>query len=89
MLYVFTIDDTILGVCDEEHLKESVSRVWKETTEDGTSNEVVVHELKSNVIEYEPTHPTYYFDRYDEGTKLGLRLIGLGGMIDMPLEIEV
>lgn len=93
MLYVFTIKDSVLGICDEEHLKNTVSKVWKETTEDGTSNEVVVYGIdEMNVVEAEPTFISYYFDKYDDEdgkTKLGLRLIGLGGEIDMPLDIEL
>lgn len=88
-MFIFTIGDAVLGICDDEHLKKSVSKIWKESVKNGISDDVIIHEIKQNTIEYEPTHPTYYFDKYDEGTKLGLRLIGLGGSIDIPLEIEV
>ena len=44
---------------------------------------------KINSVGYDELITSYYFDKYAEGTKLGLRLIGLGGAIDIPLEIEV
>ena len=90
MLYIFTIKDRVLGVCDYEHLKENTEKIWNESRENGEENDVVVDWVqKINAIDYEEPITSYYFDKYDEGTKLGLRLIGLGGAIDIPLEIEV
>ena len=59
-------------------------RAWRK------ENDVVVYGVeKINSVGYDELIASYYFDKYDEGTKLGLRLIGLGGAIDIPLEIEV
>ena len=56
----------------------------------GEENDVVVYCVeKINSVGYDELITSYYFDKYDEGTKLGLRLVGLGGAIDIPLEIEV
>ena len=89
MLYVFTIKESVLGVCDREHLKENVEKIWNESRENGEENDVVVYCVeKINSVGYEEAITSYYFDKYDEGTKLGLRLVGLGGAIDIPLEIE-
>ena len=90
MLYIFTIKESVLGVCDYEHLKENAEKIWNESRENGEENDVVVYGVeKINSVGYEELIASYYFDKYDEGTKLGLRLIGLGGAIDIPLEIEV
>lgn len=90
MLYIFTIKESVLGICDEDHLKENTEKIWNESRENGEENDVVVYCVeKINAIDYEEPITSYYFDKYDEGTKLGLRLIGLGGAIDIPLEIEV
>ena len=90
MLYTFTIKESVLGICDEDHLKEDVENIWNESRENGEENDVVVYCVeKINSVSYEEAITSYYFDKYDEGTKLGLRLIGLGGAIDIPLEIEV
>ena len=89
MLYIFTIKDRVLGVCDYEHLKENTEKIWNESRENGEENDVVVYYVDENTVNYESPFASYYFDKYDEGTKLGLRLIGLGGAIDIPLEIEV
>ena len=90
MLYIFTIKERVLGVCDYEHLKENTEKIWNESRENGEENDVVVYCVeKINAIDYEEPITSYYFDKYDEGTKLGLRLIGLGGAIDIPLEIEL
>ena len=89
MLYIFTIKESVLGICDEDHLKENVEKIWNESRENGEENDVVVYCVeKINSVGYEEAITSYYFDKYDEGTKLGLRLIGLGGAIDIPLEIE-
>ena len=89
-MYVFTIKERMLGICDEKHLKENVEKIWNESRENGEENDVVVYCVdKINSVGYEEAITSYYFDKYDEGTKLGLRLIGLGGAIDIPLEIEV
>ena len=89
-MYIFTIKERVLGVCDYEHLKENVEKIWNESRENGEENDVVVYCVeKINSVDYEEAITSYYFDKYDEGTKLGLRLIGLGGAIDIPLEIEV
>ena len=90
MLYIFTIKERVLGVCDYEHLKENTEKIWNESRENGEENDVVVYGFeKINSVGYDELITSYYFDKYDEGTKLGLRLIGLGGAIDIPLEIEV
>ena len=90
MLYIFTIKERVLGVCDYEHLKENAEKIWNESHENGEENDVVVYGVeKINSVGYDELIASYYFDKYDEGTKLGLRLIGLGGAIDIPLEIEV
>ena len=90
MLYIFTIKESVLGICDEDHLKENVEKIWNESRENGEENDVEIYCVeKINSVVYEELIASYYFDKYDEGTKLGLRLIGLGGAIDIPLEIEV
>ena len=90
MLYIFTIKERVLGVCDYEHLKENAEKIWNESRENGEENDVVVYGVeKINSVGYDELITSYYFDKYDEGMKLGLRLIGLGGAIDIPLEIEV
>lgn len=90
MLYIFTIKESVLGICDEDHLKENVEKIWNESRENGEENDVEIYCVeKINSVGYEELIASYYFDKYDEGTKLGLRLIGLGGAIDIPLEIEV
>ena len=89
-MYIFTIKERMLGICDEKHLTENVEKIWNESRENGEENDVVVYCVeKINSVGYEEAITSYYFDKYDEGTKLGLRLIGLGGAIDIPLEIEV
>lgn len=88
-MYVFTLKETVLGICDEEHLKENVKKIWEESCELQTENDVVIYHIELNTVNYDSPFATYYFDKYDDETKLGLRLIGLGGAIDMPLEIEV
>ena len=89
-MYIFIIKERMLGICDEKHLKENVEKIWNESCENGEENDVVVYCVeKINAVGYEEPITSYYFDKYDEGTKLGLRLIGLGGAIDIPLEIEV
>ena len=89
-MFIFTIGDRVLGVCDYDHLKENVEKIWHESCEDGTEKDVIVHEVNEmNKVVYESPYVTYYFDKYDEGSKLGLRLIGLGGSIDIPLEIKL
>ena len=89
MLYIFTIKERMLGICDEKHLKENVEKIWNESRENGEENDVVVYYVDENTVNYESPFASYYFDKYDEGTKLGLRLIGLGGAIDIPLEIKL
>ena len=90
MLYIFTIKESVLGICDEDHLKENVEKIWNESRENGEENDVVVYCVeKINSVGYKEAITLYYFYKYDEGTKLGLRLIGFGGAIDIPLEIEV
>lgn len=88
-MYVFTIKERVLGISDREHLKENVEKIWNESCENGEENDVVVYYIEENTVDYESPFPTYYFDKYDEKSKLGLRLIGLGGKIDIPLEIEL
>lgn len=89
-MFIFTIGDRVLGVCDYKHLKKCVKRIWYESCEDGTEKDVIIHEVnKMNKVVYESPYATYYFDKYDGDSKLGLRLIGLGGEIDIPLEIEL
>ena len=89
-MYIFTIKERMLGICDKKHLKENVEKIWNESRENGEENDVVVYCVEEiNSVGYEEAITSYYFDKYDEGTKLGLRLIGLGGAIDIPLEIEV
>ena len=88
-MYVFTLKETVLGICDEEHLKENVKKIWEESCELQTENDVVIYHVEPNTVDYDSPFATYYFDKYDDETKLGLRLVGLGGAIDMPLEIEV
>ena len=81
--------ESVLRVCDREHLKENVEKIWNESCENGEENDVVVYYVDENTVDYESPFASYYFDKYDDETKLGLRLIGLGGAIDIPLEIEV
>ena len=88
-MYVFTLKETVLGICDEEHLIENVKKIYEESCELQTENDVIIYHVEPNTVDYDSPFATYYFDKYDEGTKLGLRLVGLGGVIDMPLEIEV
>lgn len=88
-MYIFSIKERILGICDEEHLKECVEKIWNESCNNGEENDVVVYYVEQNTVDYESLFATYYFDKYDEETKLGLRLIGLGGAIDIPLEIKL
>ena len=90
MLYIFTIKERVLGVCDYEHLKENTEKIWNESRENGEENDVVVYCVeKINSVGYEETITSYYFDKYYERTKIGRRLIGLSGAIDIPLEIEL
>lgn len=88
-MYIFTIKERILGICNEGHLKENVEKIWHESCDNGEESDVVIYYVEPNTIDYESPFATFYFDKYDEDTKLGLRLIGLGGIIDKPLEIEV
>lgn len=88
-MYIFSIKERILGICDEEHLKECVEKIWNKSCNNGEENDVVVYYVEANTVDYESPFVTYYFDKYDEETKLGLRLIGLGGAIDIPLEIKL
>lgn len=89
VMYIFMIKERILGICDEKHLKENVEKIWHESCDSGEENDVVVYYVEQNTVDYESPFASYYFDKYDEETKLGLRLIGLGGAIDIPLEIEL
>ena len=43
MLYIFTIKERVLGVCDYEHLKENTKKIWNESCENGEENDVVVY----------------------------------------------
>ena len=43
MLYIFTIKERVLGVCDYEHLKENTEKIWNESRENGEENDVVVY----------------------------------------------
>ena len=40
-MYVFTLKETVLGICDEEHLIEKVKKIWAESCEAHTENDVV------------------------------------------------
>lgn len=42
-----------------------------------------------NVVGYDFPVATYYLDAYDNCSKLGLRLFGLGGEIDIQLGIDI
>ena len=95
-MFVFTVDGRVLGVCDIDHLKEVTEKIWEDACEYDTVEAVIVYGYcKPNVIDYDSPFGTYRFDTYDEitkygvSTKLGLRLIGLGGEIDIPLGIDV
>ena len=44
-MFIFTIGDRVLGVCDYDHLKENVEKIWHESCEDGTEKDVIVHEV--------------------------------------------
>lgn len=88
-MYVFTIKERVLGISDREHLKDNVEKIWNESCKNGEENDVVVYYIEENTVDYESPFPSYYFDKYDEESKLGLRLIGLGGQLDIPLEIEL
>ena len=88
-MYIFTLKEMVLGICDEEHLVESVKKLWKESCEAQTEKDVVIYYVENNTVDYDSQFATYYFDKYDNDTKLGLRLIGLGGAIDIPLDIRV
>ena len=80
-MYVFTLKEMVLGICDEDHLIESVKKIWAESCEEQTENDVIIYHVEPNTVDY--------FDKYDNETKLGLRLVGLGGAIDMPLDIRL
>lgn len=88
-MYIFTLKETVLGICDEEHLKESVKKLWEDSCAAQTEKDVIIYYIKPNTVDYDASFATFYFDKYDNDTKLGLRLIGLGGMIDKPLDIRV
>ena len=30
-MYIFSIKERILGICDEEHLKECVEKIWNKS----------------------------------------------------------
>ena len=52
MLYIFTIKERVLGVCDYEHLKENTEKIWNESRENGEENDVVVYGVeKINSLE--------------------------------------
>ena len=88
-IYVFTLKEIVLGICDEDHLIESVKKIWLESCEAQTENDVIIYRVELNTVDYDSPFATYYFDKYDDETKLGLRLVGLGGAIDMPLDIRL
>ena len=65
-MFIFTIGDRVLGVCDYDHLKENVEKIWHESCEDGTEKDVIIHEVNEmNKVVYESPYATYYFDKYD------------------------
>ena len=88
-MYIFTLKETVLGICDEEHLVESVKRIWEDSCKEQTEKDIVIYQVEPNKVDYDSPFATYYFDKYDDETKLGLRLVGLGGAIDMPLDIRL
>ena len=90
-MYVFKLNEEILGICDEDHLKECALEVYTFTFNCNVADKVIVYYLEPNVIDDEYTYPTYKFDEYyeEDGKYIGLRLYGLGGAIDIPLGIRI
>lgn len=88
-MYIFTLEGRVLGICDEKHLKNCVKRIWKDSCLARTEEHIVIYYVDFNTVDYESPFATYYFDKYDNESKLGLRLIGLSGEIDIPLGIRV
>lgn len=93
MTYVFMIENDIIGVVnDEKELKKAVVESFGFAVNNQLENELIIHALDDNTIDETFSHPTYevdkYFDYDLDHECLGLRLVGLGGEIDMPLGIK-
>ena len=60
MLYIFTIKESVLGICDEDHLKENVEKIWNESRENGEENDVEIYCVeKINSVGYEAISSSY------------------------------
>ena len=90
-MFVFIVKNLVFGVCDEDHLKEVVENIWNEICDGNIEkDDVVVSEINEmNVVGYDSPVTTYYLDAYYNCSKLGLRLFGLGGEIDIQLGIDI
>ena len=90
-MFVFVVKNLVFGACDEDHLKEVVENIWNEICDGNIAKDaVVVSEINEiNVVGYDSHVATYYLDVYDNCSKLGLRLFGLGGEIDIQLGIDI
>lgn len=90
-MFVFVVKNLVFGACDEDHLKEVVENIWNEICDGNIEkDDVVVSEINEmNVVGYDSPVATYYLDAYDNCSKLGLRLFGLGGEIDIQLGIDI
>lgn len=88
-MFVFTVDGRVLGICDIDHLKENAEKIWEDACEYDTVEAIIIYGYcEPNIVDYDSPFGTYRFDIYDD-SKLGLKLIGLGGEVDIPLGIDV
>lgn len=90
-MYIFKLGNEILGICDEANLTECARDAWCYAFNSQQTNDVSICYLESNIIDDTFSYPTYEFDTYYEGGSqfLGLRLYGLGGEIDIPLDVKI
>ncbi len=87
-MYIFMKDNFILGICDEEHLKESAKEVWIHACANGDEDSVIINKCDVNVVDYNsPPFSTYRFCKYDNNTKVGIRLMYISDS-DIRLGIE-
>lgn len=88
-MYVFKLGDEILGVCDEDNLKEYANKMYVYAFNQQEANDLFVCYFEPNVFDFK--YPTYQFDEYYDGEDkyLGLRLYGLAGDVDIPLGIKL
>ena len=89
-MYIFKFNEVILGICDEDHLKECANEVYNIAFNCNAEDKVVIYYFEPNVIDDECSYTTYEFDEYyEDGKYIGLRLAGLGGIIDVSLGIKI